>query len=73
MRRPTLRAGQRFTWRQGETLDELIAKEEAKGAATRRRRTARVKRRRNLPLVNVFADDGDEDEDDEKPCLICEL
>jgi 3'-phosphoadenosine 5'-phosphosulfate sulfotransferase (PAPS reductase)/FAD synthetase len=64
-------SGQRFTWRQGETLDELIAKEAARGDAPEK--TERAARRRNLPLVSVFADDGDEDEDDEKPCLICEL
>jgi hypothetical protein len=56
---------------QGETLDELIAKEEARGDTPEK--TERAARRRNLPLVSVFADDGDEDEDDEKPCLICEL
>ncbi len=65
-------SGQRFTWRQGETLDELIAKEEARGDAGEK--TERAVKRRNLPLVSVFADEGDEvDEDDEKPCLICEL
>lgn len=62
-------SGQRFTWRQGETLAELIAREAAKGDAGEK--PERAGRRRNLPLVSVFAD---EDEDDgEKPCLICEL
>jgi 3'-phosphoadenosine 5'-phosphosulfate sulfotransferase (PAPS reductase)/FAD synthetase len=65
-------SGQRFTWRQGETLDELIAKEEARGDVGEKQE--RAVKRRNLPLVSVFADEGDaDDEDDEKPCLICEL
>jgi len=63
-------SGERFTWRQGETLDELIAKEEAKGAAAAKE--DRAVKRKNLPLVSVFADEG-EDDDNERPCLICEL
>lgn len=65
--------GERYTWRKGETLDELIAKEEARGAAEAK--PERAAKRRNLPLVRVFDDDADEsaDDDGEQPCLICEL
>lgn len=68
--------GERYTWRKGETLDELIAKEEARRAAEGgEEKVERAVKRRNLPLVSVFAEDGDEGEDDdgEKPCLICQL
>lgn len=64
--------GERYTWRRGETLDELVAKEEARGASGEK--PERAVKRRDLPLVSVFADEGDEDEDDEdRACLICEL
>jgi hypothetical protein len=63
--------GERYTWRKGETLDELVAKELAKGDAEGR--PERAAKRRNLPLVSVF-DEGEDDEDDEdRACLICEL
>jgi len=62
--------GERFTWRQGETLDELLEKERARGDES----TGRGDRapRRNLPLVRVFAEDDDVDPED-RACLICEL
>lgn len=64
-------SGERFTWRQGETLDELLAREQARvGEAPARSPTAR----RNLPLAKVFEAEGDEEGDDEeRACLICEL
>ena len=65
--------GERYTWRRGETLDELVAKEEAR-LAREGARSERPKSRRNLPLVALFGDDDDEDQDNEdRPCLICEL
>jgi len=63
--------GERYTWRQGESLDELIAKEEARELAGVR--PERVVRRTNLPLVHVFAEPDDEPNDVDRPCLICEL
>lgn len=63
--------GERYTWRKGETLDELVAKELAKGDAEGR--PERAVKRHNLPLVSVF-DEGEDDEDPEdRACLICEL
>ncbi len=64
--------GERFTWRQGESLDELIEKEEARGAT--KPRPERAARRRNLPLATIFAEaDGEDVDDEERACLICEL
>lgn len=63
--------GERYTWRRGETLDELVARERCKPADKPRREDR--KPRRNLPLVSVLADeDGDIDPED-RPCLICDL
>lgn len=64
-------SGQRFTWRQGESLDELIAKETTRGDAGEK--AERAVKRRNLPLVSVFADEDDEVDPEDRPCLICEL
>lgn len=64
--------GERFTWRQGETLHELVERErlrEAKGET----KAARAGPRHSLPLVSVLADDSDDDDDDERACLVCEL
>lgn len=63
--------GERFTWRQGETLDELVAREKAKTEDKPRREEQ--KPRRNLPLVTVLADEDDDADPEDRPCLICEL
>jgi 3'-phosphoadenosine 5'-phosphosulfate sulfotransferase (PAPS reductase)/FAD synthetase len=63
--------GERFTWRQGETLDELVAREKARSEDRPRREAS--KPRRNLPLVSVLADEDDDLEPGERPCLICDL
>lgn len=63
--------GQRYTWQQGESLAELARPE----------RLAEIKRKevRSLPVVSntlaqILAHDSDDDLDqDERPCLICEL
>lgn len=65
--------GERYTWRQGETLDELIEKERLRGEQGAAK-SDRPTKRRNLPLASVFMEDGDEEEDPEdRACLICEL
>lgn len=65
--------GKRYTWRQGESLDELLAKERQKELDGKSSKKATPsKHRRNLPLVAVFAED-DEPDDEDRPCLICEL
>ncbi|MBA3546096.1 MAG: phosphoadenosine phosphosulfate reductase family protein [Nannocystis sp.] len=63
--------GERFTWRQGETLDELVAREKAKTEDKPRR--VEQKPRRNLPLVTVLADEDDDADPEDRPCLICDL
>lgn len=63
--------GERFTWRQGETLDELVAREKAKTEDKPRREEQ--KPRRNLPLVTVLADEDDDLDPEDRPCLICDL
>lgn len=63
--------GEQYTWRKGETLDEVVAKEEARLAVDGPRKD-RAKSRRNLPLVAVFQEEEDLDDED-RPCLICEL
>ncbi len=64
-------SGERFTWRQGETLDELLEKEKLRGDAPGGRGDRAP--RRNLPLVRVFAEDDDEEDPEDRACLICEL
>ncbi len=59
--------GQRYSW-QTETLDELSSPERA---AEIRARDPRANKRRGATLLRVLA--AEEPDDDERPCLICEL
>lgn len=65
-------SGERFTWRQGESLDELLEKERAR-VGIEGDKPVRKGPRRNLPLVQVLADEEDEDDPEDRACLICEL
>lgn len=61
-----------YTWSQGETLNELLARREeimAKHATAMQRAAAR---RTNLPLVDVLGGVLD-DEDDSAPCVPCHI
>ena len=66
--------GERFTWSQSESLVELSDPNRVKeiknnyGKAMNRKKTAQPNRR----LLEIFGDVLD-DEDDEEPCLICDL
>ena len=66
--------GERFTWGQGESLVELSEAERIKqikenyGQAMQRAKASQP----NRPLLEIFGSVLD-DEDDEEPCLICEL
>ena len=66
--------GERYTWSQGESLTELSETERIEqikanyGKAVARARASQPNRR----LIEIFGDVLD-DEDDEKPCLICDL
>ena len=60
--------GSRFTWSQGESLGELLARSsEIKDYATKSRKTSKHRSWQEILAI-------DEDDDDfEKPCLICTL
>lgn len=64
--------GKAYTWSQGETLDELIARRdeimERHEAALQRAKESR----KNLPLVEALDTALDED-DDSSPCTVCAL
>ena len=66
--------GERFTWSQGESLTELSDVERIKqikdnyGKATARAKASQPNRR----LIEILGE-ALNDEDDEEPCLICEL
>lgn len=64
--------GRQYTWSQGETLSELVARKDEileKHAAAVDRAKAN---RRNIPLIEVLADALDED-DDSSACAVCSL
>ncbi len=64
--------GERFTWCQRESLDELARPERVKEIKEQHAKAleAKKKRRVNLPLIEVFGEVLD-DEDDDQPCLFC--
>ena len=63
---------ERYTWNQRESLEELARPERVQEIKERHEREIEKKSRRrvNLPLVEVF-DEVLEDEDDDKPCFFC--
>ncbi|MFI7208975.1 phosphoadenosine phosphosulfate reductase domain-containing protein [Micromonospora aurantiaca (nom. illeg.)] len=69
----TAMQGRQYTWSQGESLRELLARrdeiEQRHQAALAR---AASRPRRNLPLIDVLADAHD-DENDEAGCAVCHL
>ncbi|AEF41277.1 phosphoadenosine phosphosulfate reductase family protein [Hoyosella subflava] len=64
--------GRAYTWSQGETLDELIARKEEIVKHHEEALARAKKSRRNLPLVAVLGAALDE-EDDTTPCAVCAL
>ena len=64
--------GERYTWNQRESLEELSAPERVQEIKERHRKAlaTKQKRRVNLPLVDVL-DEVLEDEDDSQPCFFC--
>ena len=64
--------GRQYTWSQGETLTELLARrDEIMRNHAKSMERVRAKRR-NLPLVEVLADALDDD-DETTPCAVCHL
>jgi 3'-phosphoadenosine 5'-phosphosulfate sulfotransferase (PAPS reductase)/FAD synthetase len=69
----TAMKGRKYTWSQGESLEELAARREeieAKHQAALERAAKRVKP--NRPLLEILSDAHDED-DDEVGCAVCHL
>lgn len=76
------RGGKGYTWTQGETLQELLARREeiveerehaqARAEAKRQHRLKTFQPEPNRPLANVLADFLD-DEDEEPGCVVCHL
>ena len=64
--------GERFTWSQGESLEELSKPERIAQikARTEQAKTSKKKEKPNRRLIEILTDVHD-DEDDEEPCLIC--
>ena len=68
------KTGERYTWSQGESLEELAApKREQQIEENYAKALAREKEAQpNRPLLEIFGDVLN-DEDEEEPCLICDL
>jgi 3'-phosphoadenosine 5'-phosphosulfate sulfotransferase (PAPS reductase)/FAD synthetase len=69
----TAMKGRKYTWSQGESLEELIARREeveVKHQAALERAAKRVKP--NRPLLEILSDAHDE-EDDQAGCAVCHL
>jgi hypothetical protein len=68
-------SGERYTWNQGESLDELTAP--ARVAQIRRNFKERLKREAakapNRPLLQLFDTAQGEWDGEEQPCVICDL
>jgi broad specificity phosphatase PhoE len=65
-----LEDGRRYTWSQGETLLELIARREQIIAEHQKNMEQQKKAATNRALVNVLSDVLDS-EDDTAPCVAC--
>ncbi|MBP3955365.1 phosphoadenosine phosphosulfate reductase family protein [Gemmata sp. G18] len=64
--------GERYTWNQRESLEELSAPERVREIKARHQKAmeGQQKKRVNLPLLDVL-DEVLEDESDEPPCFMC--
>ena len=64
--------GERFTWSQGESLEELSRPERIAQikASTEQAKASKKNEKPNRRLIEILTDLHD-DEDDEEPCLIC--
>jgi 3'-phosphoadenosine 5'-phosphosulfate sulfotransferase (PAPS reductase)/FAD synthetase len=65
----TAMEGRQYTWSQGETLEELIARKEEILAAERDRQEREQLNRKRIPLTTSLV----ADEEDDQACLICHL
>ena len=69
----TTPSGNRYTWQKGESLEEIAKREKQilknYGESLKRWEETAP----NRPLIQVFDDAHDDDDEMEQPCLICEL
>lgn len=69
----TAMKGRKYTWSQGESLDELIARRQEIEAKHREAMERAARRRKpNRPLLEILSDAHDE-EDDQIGCAVCHL
>lgn len=66
-------SGKRYTWQQGESLDELAARE-AQIMQNHKKTLQRLSEKQgNKKLLSLFDEAHDEIDEEEAPCLICDL
>ena len=63
--------GRQYTWSDGETLTELLARRDDIMSRHAQSMARAKKRRKNLPLIEVLSDALDDDET--TPCAVCHL
>lgn len=64
--------GRQYTWSDGETLTELLARRDEIMRRHAESMERAKKRRKNLPLIEVLSDALDDD-DETMPCTVCHL
>ncbi len=64
--------GRQYTWSDGETLTELVARRDEIMKRHAESMERAKKRRKNLPLIEVLSDALDDD-DETTPCTVCHL
>lgn len=64
--------GRQYTWSDGETLTELLARRDEIMERHAESMERAKKRRKNLPLIEVLSDALDDD-DETTPCTVCHL
>jgi hypothetical protein len=65
-------SGRQYTWSQGETLDDLLARRDEILDRHREAIQRAKERKRDLPLVDALSDALDDD-DDTMACTVCAL
>ena len=66
--------GDGFTWRNGQTLDEVIARAEAREIENKKKGIITTDRSSKIQRwQDIIAQEEDEDDNLEKPCFTCSL
>lgn len=66
-------SGERYTWAQGESLDELVERREEILKNYKETLKRMAEKTPNRPLIQVFDSAHEEDDGVEPPCVICDL